>query len=157
MLKEKNEYAELCKNDMASVDTAVRENIKVGRESFKAATRKRPDLTKKDIRKTMVDRNQGKKIPAREIMSVMIEPDPKTYNQVMKSEKHAEWKDAADTELASLEKNNTWTIVPITDEIKALRAKWVFKQQTDADGNWERFEVRIDASGNDKCSESTTT
>ena len=56
----------------------------------------------------------------------MIEPDTKTYNQAMKSEKYAEWKEAADAELASLEENQTWTIVPRTDETKVLHTKWVF-------------------------------
>ena len=57
------------KKDMASVDMAARDDTNVERESFTTATRKRPDVTKKDIRKTMVNRNQGKKISGREIIS----------------------------------------------------------------------------------------
>ena len=56
----------------------------------------------------MVTRNKGKKTPAQEIVSVMIEPDPKTYNQAMNSEKHFAWKEAADAVLASLTENQTW-------------------------------------------------
>ncbi|CCI47281.1 unnamed protein product [Albugo candida] len=66
----------------------------------------------------------------------------------MKSVKHVEWKEAADAELASMEENRTWTIVPRTNDIKALHTKWVFKRKTDANGNLERFKARMVACGN---------
>nr|CCA28068.1 AlNc14C1061G12748 [Albugo laibachii Nc14] len=56
MLEAPNEHAEVCQKDMASVDMASREDTKVGRELFTTATRKLPDVTKKDIRKKMVQK-----------------------------------------------------------------------------------------------------
>ena len=87
---------------------------------------------------------------SQDIVSVLIEPDPKTYNQAMKSVKHVEWKEAADAELVLLEENRTWTIVPRTNDIKALHTKWVFKRKTDANGNLVRFKARMVACGNEQ-------
>nr|CCA27627.1 retrotransposon protein putative [Albugo laibachii Nc14] len=107
-----------------------------------------------DIRKNkivkMVTRNQGMKTPATEIVSVMIEPDPKSHNQAMNSEEHVEWKEDADAELASLEENQTWTIVSRTNEIKALHTMWVFKRKTNADGDLEWIKARMVACGNEQ-------
>lgn len=133
--------------DLTEVDVKPHKNTNVQRKSITTATRPRSDLIKKDPRSKMVTRNQGRKTSSQDIVSVLIEPDPKTYNKAMNSVKHVEWKEAADAELATLEENRTWTIVPRTNDIKSLHTKWVFKRKTDANGNLERFKARMVACG----------
>lgn len=41
--------------------------------------------------------------------------------------KNSLWKTTMDQELASLEKNKTWKIVPLPPGKKAIGSKWVFK------------------------------
>nr|CCA27028.1 AlNc14C444G11692 [Albugo laibachii Nc14] len=103
----------------SSVDTKSTVDTKSDVRPMSGARMIPVDIRKNTIGK-MVTRNQGMKTPAREIVSMMIEPDPKTYNQAMKSEKHVEWMEAVDAQLASQAVNQSWTIVPRTDEIKAL-------------------------------------
>ena len=74
--------------DLTEVDVKSRKNTKVQKKSITTATRPRSDLIKKDPRSKMVTRNLQTKASSQDVVSVLIEPDPKTYNQAMKSVKH---------------------------------------------------------------------
>jgi hypothetical protein len=54
----------------------------------------------------------------------IVHKEPKTYKEAMKN---SLWKTTMDQELASLEKNKTWKIVPLPPGKKAIGSKWVFK------------------------------
>jgi len=50
--------------------------------------------------------------------------DPTTYAQASKGQK---WRDAMARELDALAKNQTWTLVPISEADNVVGCKWVFK------------------------------
>lgn len=50
-------------------------------------------------------------------------------------------------ELASIEKNKTWTLTKLPRGRKDVGSKWVFKVKYIADGTIERFKARIVATG----------
>lgn len=46
-------------------------------------------------------------------------------------------------EMVSLKKNETWKIVELPEEAKALENKWVYKLKTKADGSIDRYKARL--------------
>lgn len=57
------------------------------------------------------------------------------------------WKSAIEEELASLAKNNTWTLVEQPTGRKLIDNKWVFKVKRNSDGEVERYKARLVARG----------
>ena len=48
------------------------------------------------------------------------------FEEVIKDEK---WKIAMDKEIALVEKNNTWKLVPIQKKKKPIGVKWIYKEK----------------------------
>ena len=53
--------------------------------------------------------------------------EPKTIEEAMSSDYAKQWKEAADSEYASLIENNTWNLVKLPKDRKPIGCKWVFK------------------------------
>ena len=52
-----------------------------------------------------------------------------------------------DEEMAALDGNKTWELVPLPKDKKAIGCKWVYKAKHKADGNIERYKARLVAKG----------
>jgi Reverse transcriptase (RNA-dependent DNA polymerase) len=50
-------------------------------------------------------------------------------------------------ELQSMEYNQVWDLVNLTDEIKFVKNKWVFKRKTDMDDNMTIYKARLMTKG----------
>jgi hypothetical protein len=59
-----------------------------------------------------------------------------------------DWNEAIQAEIASLEKNRTFTIMKRPSRIRCLGLKWVFKVKENQDGSLARFKARCTALGN---------
>ncbi|MCH82440.1 retrovirus-related Pol polyprotein from transposon TNT 1-94 [Trifolium medium] len=57
------------------------------------------------------------------------------------------WRNAVNTELSALLKNQTWNLVKLPSHKKAIGCKWVFKLKLHADGTIERHKARLVAKG----------
>ena len=57
------------------------------------------------------------------------------------------WIDACDDEIKSIEKNNTWTLVDLPRNCKAIGLKWVFKVKKNSDGSIHKYKARLVAKG----------
>lgn len=60
---------------------------------------------------------------------------------------HPGWREAMDSELASIYKNNTWDLVPLPPHRQAIPTKWVFRVKTNADGSPAKLKARLVAKG----------
>ncbi|CAI7863981.1 unnamed protein product [Closterium sp. NIES-53] len=58
-----------------------------------------------------------------------------------------EWKKAMESELKSIEENDTWELVELPEGRKAITSKWLFKIKSNADGKIERYKSRLVAKG----------
>jgi len=57
------------------------------------------------------------------------------------------WKEAMEDEMASLDKNKTWDLVPLPEGWKPVGCKWVFKKKFGTDGSVEKYKARLVAKG----------
>jgi hypothetical protein len=70
--------------------------------------------------------------------------EPTTYQEASRI---PEWQLAMIDELAALERNGTWDIVPLPSHVVPITCKWVFKVKTKSDGSIERYKARLVARG----------
>ena len=73
--------------------------------------------------------------------------DPVTYQQAVQSTQVILWQKAMEEEIKSMTKNNVWTLVNPSSNIKPIGCKWVYKTKRDATGRVERYKARLVAKG----------
>ncbi|CAI7898575.1 unnamed protein product [Closterium sp. NIES-53] len=73
--------------------------------------------------------------------------EPATLKEALESIDAEEWKKAMESELKSIEENDTWELVELPEGRKAITSKWLFKIKSDADGKIERYKSRLVAKG----------
>lgn len=79
---------------------------------------------------------------AESVSSQVIEP------QHFKHVVHVqEWCGAMNVELAALEANNIWELVPLPPHKTAVGCRWVYKVKYSADGKIDRYKARLVAKG----------
>nr|GEU72656.1 zinc finger, CCHC-type [Tanacetum cinerariifolium] len=59
----------------------------------------------------------------------IVEDDPKTFKESMKSQDVAFWKEATNDEIDSIMENNTWVLTDLPLGCKPLGCKWIFKRK----------------------------
>ena len=57
------------------------------------------------------------------------------------------WKIAMDEEMAALQRNQTWDLVPFPEGRKPIGCKWVFKRKMGLDGSIEKYKAHFVAKG----------
>ncbi|CAI7908734.1 unnamed protein product [Closterium sp. NIES-53] len=70
-----------------------------------------------------------------------------TLKEALESSDAEEWKKAMESELKSIEKNDTWELVELLEGRNVITSKRLFKIKSDADGNIERYKSRLVAKG----------
>ena len=66
--------------------------------------------------------------------------DPIWFEDAVKEEK---WRQAMDSEIESIEKNNTWTLTELPKDAKRIGVKWVFKTKKDEVGKIIKCKARL--------------
>ena len=57
------------------------------------------------------------------------------------------WRDACEDEIKSIVKNDTWSLVDLPRNCKAIGLKWVFKVKRNSDGSINKYKARLVAKG----------
>ena len=73
----------------------------------------------------------------------VLEDDPRTYDEAMRSVDAVFWKEAIDSELQSILNNNTWELVELPRGCKPITCKWIFRKKLKADGSIDKYKARI--------------
>ncbi|MCH86991.1 hypothetical protein A2U01_0007855 [Trifolium medium] len=79
------------------------------------------------------------------LAAIEQEKEPISYSEAVKDHR---WREAMQSEIRALENNETWRIVPLPPNKKALGSKWVYKIKRKSDGTIERFKARLVILGN---------
>ena len=85
-----------------------------------------------------------------DIVSIVTEPDARSYGEAVRSTSKDKWRVAMTEELNALESNGVCTVVVPPENSHVLHNKWVFKTKTDADGNVERYKARLVVCGTEQ-------
>lgn len=72
------------------------------------------------------------------------EEEPNSYQEAMT---RVEWVRAMKEELASIERNKTWTLVDLPKGRSAIGLKWIYKVKREPDGRISKYKARIVAKG----------
>jgi hypothetical protein len=73
--------------------------------------------------------------------------EPATYMEAMEGHESDKWLEAMESEIRSMYENQVWTLVDIPSDRKAVENKWIFKKNTNADGNITVYKARLVAKG----------
>ncbi|KAL4351255.1 hypothetical protein GQ457_06G019360 [Hibiscus cannabinus] len=79
--------------------------------------------------------------------NVGAENDLESFSQAMSCNESKLWYDDMKDEMNSMKNNEVWDLVSLSDGIKAIGCKWVFKTKKDSKGNIERYKARLVAKG----------
>ena len=72
-----------------------------------------------------------------------VELDPYTYEEAMNDIDAHHWIKAMKSELDSMYSNQVWDLVKVSNGIKPVGYKWVYKRKRGIDGNVETFKARL--------------
>ncbi|GJZ61128.1 zinc finger, CCHC-type containing protein [Tanacetum coccineum] len=72
-----------------------------------------------------------------------VEDDPKTFDEAIKSQDVAFWKEAINDEIDPIMGNNTWVLADLPPSCKPLGFKWIFKRKLKVDETIEKFKARL--------------
>lgn len=129
------------------VDDVEEPNDDVEEPNDEISTEPEPELRKSSRKSNPTP----KFVPNSNIQPVVrvaaIPQEPTTFKQATTGPNAAEWKDAAYKEFSSLQKMQTWILVPKPANHNIVSCKWVWKIKTKADGSIERFKARLVARG----------
>ena len=90
-------------------------------------------------------------------LPIVNEDIPSTYKEVVHYSESVEWNKAMEEEMNSLHENETWKLVELPKEKRAIGCKWVYAKKEDSSGKDSvRFKARLVAKGYAQRRESTT-
>ena len=70
--------------------------------------------------------------------------EPTCFNDAVRD---AKWQKAIDEEMAALDANETWDLVPLPESKNVIGCKWLYKVKHNADGSISRYKARLVAKG----------
>ncbi|OIT00787.1 hypothetical protein A4A49_60062, partial [Nicotiana attenuata] len=83
-----------------------------------------------DFITTFLTENIDLDVLSDELVSIyLIEEDPKTYSEAMRSIDASFWKEAIKSELDSIVSNHTWDLSDLPKGCKPISSKWIFKKK----------------------------
>jgi hypothetical protein len=77
-------------------------------------------------------------------MAIVTSDDPVSYEEVVKSYK---WREAMDTEMESIQKNETWSLTELPAGTKKIGVKWIYKTKINESGKVDKLKARLVAKG----------
>ena len=77
----------------------------------------------------------------------LVGNEPLSFSEAISVPYAKHWDKAIRTEIDSINKNNTWTLVDFPKGEKPIGRKWIFKKKYHPDGSIEKYKARLVAKG----------
>ena len=74
----------------------------------------------------------------------VVGDDPTQFEEAVKHEK---WRKAMDSEINSIEKNQTWELMDLPSGAKTIGVRWIFKTNLNELGEIDKYKARLVAKG----------
>jgi len=79
-----------------------------------------------------------------ELVSIfLIEEDPKTYQEAVRSIDVAFSREAIKSEIDSLESNKTWELIDLPKGCRPISSKWIFKKKLRSNGSIDKYKAKL--------------
>lgn len=75
--------------------------------------------------------------------AIMGYNEPTSHKDAIRSPEKDLWEEAMDSEMNSLQENDTWKLVSLPKGRKAIPCKWVFRVKMNADGSIDKYKARL--------------
>ncbi|MCO5554370.1 hypothetical protein L7F22_007900 [Adiantum nelumboides] len=75
---------------------------------------------------------------------IVQDKEPTSFDEAIGKIK---WEQVMDEEMAALDVNKTWELVPLPEGNKPIGCKWVYKVKHNVDGSISRYKARLVAKG----------
>ena len=82
-----------------------------------------------------------------DFLAFLLENEPQTFKEAMKSFEAQYWKEAVNSEVESILNNHTWELVDLPPGNKPLGYKWIFKRKLKDDGTIDMYKARLVVKG----------
>lgn len=99
------------------------------------------------IRRSTRDHHPSTRYSAHEYVLLTDGGEPECYTEAMEDEHKKEWFEAMQDEMNSLHKNNTFELVKLPNDKRALKNKWVFELKTEEHTSRLRYKARLVVKG----------
>ena len=76
-----------------------------------------------------------------DFLAFLLENEPQTFKETMKSSEAQYWKEAVNSEVESILNNHTWELVDLPPGNKPLGYKWIFKRKLKDDGTIDKYKA----------------
>ena len=77
-------------------------------------------------------------------LALFASGDPFYFEEAVKS---AKWRAAMDSEIKSIEKNDTWVLIDLPAGAKKIGVKWIYKTKLNEHGEVDKYKARLVAKG----------
>ena len=77
-------------------------------------------------------------------LALFASGDPFYFEEAVKS---AKWRAAMDSEIKSIEKNDTWVLIDLPVGAKKIGVKWIYKTKLNEHGEVDKYKARLVAEG----------
>ena len=74
---------------------------------------------------------------------LVVDDNPRSYNEAMTSLDAPLWKETIDSEIESIMHNHTWEIIELPLGAKTIVCKWIFKRKLKSYGSIEKYKAHL--------------
>ena len=75
-------------------------------------------------------------------LTLNVNDEPITFKEAITCPQSHDWQEAMQAEINELEKQNTWTLLPLPHDKIPLKGRWIYKLKTDPEGKIIKFKAR---------------
>lgn len=112
------------------------------------------ETEKATLRKSDRERNRPKYLEDYAVLALhaesFVEDVPNSFEEIQDRDDKEEWMYAVQEEVSALEENDTWEVVDLPQEKRAISCRWIFKIKSDSKGEIERYKARLVIRGNEQ-------